>query len=66
MATFEVRGCRKVVLDDEADLPHPVGQKKTEIAPSLLLLGAAVREYVHAWRLVFLPSGISRCTSVST
>lgn len=65
VATVEVRGCRKVVLHDEADLPHAVGHK-LEFSPCLVLLGAAVREHVHAGHPVFLPSGGSRSTSVFT
>ena len=65
VATFAVRGCRKVVLDDEAGLPHTVG-RTPEVAHSLVLLGAAVRAHVHAGRPVSLLSGSSCCTSVST
>ena len=55
VTALEVRGGRKMVLDDKAKLPHTASQKP-ELAPTLVLPGALIREYVHAGD----PVGVSR------
>ena len=56
VATFEVRRGRKVVVDEEADLPHTVCQE-AKIPPSLVLFPAPIREHVYAGRPAFISSG---------
>ena len=45
---------RKMVLDDVAKVPHTVSQKP-EVAPTLVLLGAPIREHMHAGDPVGFP-----------
>ena len=45
-----------MVLDDKTKPPHTIGQKP-EAAPTLVLLGASIREHVHAGGPVSFPSG---------
>lgn len=59
-----MRCSREVVVDEEADLPHAVGQK-AEIPPALVLLPAPIREYVYPGRVTVVPGDSCCLTSFS-